>query len=111
MSQIPTRRFWAKATYRKAILWAYDLVLAFQRLGLPPEVHPGNISRLRRERWWVAAEWVRRDQSQPSRPAREISTARPFCENPASGAPGGTPGLTDFAKVATRVLCTTQGIL
>lgn len=60
MSQIPTRRFWANAAYLEAILWAYDLVLAFQRHCLPLEVQHWNISTLRRELWWVAAEWVRR---------------------------------------------------
>jgi Transposase DDE domain group 1 len=42
------------------ILWAYDLVLTFQRLCLPPEVQQWNISTLRRELWWLPAEWVRR---------------------------------------------------
>ena len=60
MSQIPTHHFWANAAYLEAILWAYDLVLAFQRLCLPPEVQHWNISTLRRELWWLAAEWVRR---------------------------------------------------
>jgi Transposase DDE domain group 1 len=60
MSQIPTHRFWANAAYLEAILWAYDLVLAFQMLCLPPEVQHWNISTLRRELWWLAAEWVRR---------------------------------------------------
>lgn len=60
MSKIPTRRFSANAPYLEAILWAYDLVLAFQRLCLPPEVHHWNISTLRRELWWLPAEGVRR---------------------------------------------------
>jgi hypothetical protein len=60
MSKIPTRSFWANAAYLEAILWAYDLVSAFQRLCLPPEVQHWNISTLRRELWWLPAQWVRR---------------------------------------------------
>lgn len=60
MGKIPTRSFWANAAYLEAILWAYDLVLAFQMLCLPPEVQHWNISTLRRELWWLAAEWVKR---------------------------------------------------
>jgi hypothetical protein len=61
MAKIPTRSFWANATYREMLLWAYDLVLAFQFLCLPGEVQHWNISTLRRELWWLPAEWVRRD--------------------------------------------------
>lgn len=61
MAKIPTRSFWANATYMEIILWAYDLVLAFQFLCLPKEVQHWNISTLRRELWWLPAEWVRRD--------------------------------------------------
>jgi hypothetical protein len=60
MSKIPSRSFWANAAYLEAILWAYDLVLAFQMLCLPPEVQHWNISTLRRELWWLPAEWVKR---------------------------------------------------
>ena len=60
MSKIPTRGFWANAAYLEAILWAYDLVRAFQMLCLPTEVQHWNISTLRRELWWLPAEWVRR---------------------------------------------------
>jgi len=60
LSKIPSRSFWANAAYLEAILWAYDLVLAFQMLCLPPEVQHWNISTLRRELWWLPAEWVRR---------------------------------------------------
>ena len=60
MSKVPTRSFWANAAYLEAILWAYDLVLAFQSFCLPPEVQHWNISTLRRELWWLPAEWVRR---------------------------------------------------
>jgi Transposase DDE domain group 1 len=60
MSKIPTRSFWANAAYMETILWAYDLVLAFQKLCLPREVQHWNISTLRRELWWLPADWVRR---------------------------------------------------
>ena len=61
MAKIPTRSFWANATYMEMILWAYDLVLAFQSLCLPEEVRQWNISTLRRELWCLPAEWVRKD--------------------------------------------------
>jgi Transposase DDE domain group 1 len=60
LSKIPTRSFCANATYMEAILWAYDLVLAFQHLCLPAEVQHWNVSTLRRELWWLPAEWVKR---------------------------------------------------
>lgn len=60
MAKIPTRSFWANSAYMEAILWAYDLVLAFQLLCLPPELQHWNISTLRRELWWLPAEWVKR---------------------------------------------------
>jgi hypothetical protein len=60
LAKIPTRSFWANAVYLELILWAYDLVLAFQQLCLPPGVQHWNISTLRRELWWLPAEWVRR---------------------------------------------------
>jgi hypothetical protein len=60
MAKIPTRRLWANAAYMEAILWAYDLVLAFQQLCLPAQLQHWNISTLRRELWWLPAEWVRR---------------------------------------------------
>jgi hypothetical protein len=60
MSKIPSRSFWANAAYLETILWAYDLVRAFQVLCLPTEVQHWNISTLRRELWWLPAEWVRR---------------------------------------------------
>mgnify|MGYP001561696407 CR=1 FL=1 len=60
LAAIPTRRFWANATYLELILWACDLVAAFQVLCLPPEVPHWNIATLRRELWWLPAEWVRR---------------------------------------------------
>lgn len=59
MSKIPSQKLSANATYMEMILWAYDLVLAFQKLCLPPEVQHWNISTLRRELWWLPAEWVR----------------------------------------------------
>lgn len=39
---------------------AYDLVLAFQFLCLPPDKQHWNISTLRRDLWWLPAEWVNR---------------------------------------------------
>lgn len=60
MSKIPTRSFWANAAYMETILWAYDLVLAFQMLCLPPKAQRWNIATLRRELWWLPAEWIRR---------------------------------------------------
>lgn len=60
MAQIPTRSFWANATYMEMVLWAYDLVLAFQLLCLPPDKQHWNISTLRRDLWWLPAEWVNR---------------------------------------------------
>lgn len=59
MAKIPSRSFFANATYMEMILWAYDLVLAFQFLCLPEEVQHWNISTLRRELWWLPAEWVK----------------------------------------------------
>jgi hypothetical protein len=59
MAKIPTRSFWANATYMEMLLWAYDLVLAFQFLCLPKEVQHWNIATLRRELWWLPAEWVK----------------------------------------------------
>jgi len=61
MAKIPTRSFWANAAYMEMVLWSYDLVLAFQYLCLPEEVRNWNIATLRRELWWLPAEWVRRD--------------------------------------------------
>lgn len=61
MAKIPTRSFLANATYMEMLLWAYDLVLAFQFLCLPKEVQHWNISTLRRELWWLPAEWVKRN--------------------------------------------------
>jgi hypothetical protein len=60
MADIPTRNFWANSAYMETILWAYDLVLAFQFLCLPTEFQHWNISTLRRELWWLPAEWVKR---------------------------------------------------
>lgn len=59
MAQIPTRSFWANAAYMEMILWAYDLTVAFQYLCLPKDLRHWNISTLRRELWWLPAEWVR----------------------------------------------------
>lgn len=59
MAKIPTRSFWANCAYIEMLLWAYDLVLAFQFLCLPTEVQHWNISTLRRELWWLPAEWLK----------------------------------------------------
>jgi hypothetical protein len=61
MAKIPTRSLWANAAYMETILWAYDLVLALQFLCLPEEVRHWNIATLRRELWWLPAEWIKRD--------------------------------------------------
>lgn len=60
MAKIPTRSFWANATYMEIVLWAYDLVRAFQFLCLPPDKQHWNIATLRRDLWWLPAEWVNR---------------------------------------------------
>jgi hypothetical protein len=77
MAQIPTRSFWANAAYMEMILWAYDLALAFQYLCLPKDFQHWNISTLRRELWWLPAEWYKRDNrnilSLPARyPQRDL---------------------------------------
>lgn len=59
LARIPTRSFRANAAYLEIILWAYDLVLAFQCLCLPEKVSHWNISTLRRELWSLPAEWVK----------------------------------------------------
>lgn len=61
MAKIPSRTFYANAAYIEIILWAYDLVLAFQYLCLPKEYQDWNIATLRRELWWLPAEWVKRE--------------------------------------------------
>ena len=72
LAAIPTRSFWANATYLELILWAYDLVRAFQVPCLPPPVQHWNIATLRRELWWLPAEWIRRDNRNTLRiPARD----------------------------------------
>lgn len=63
MVKIPTRNYRAKAAYIEMIFWAYDIVLAFQYLCLPKEFQHWNISTLRRELWWLPAEWVRHGTS------------------------------------------------
>jgi hypothetical protein len=60
MAKIPTRSFWANAAYMEIVLWAYDLVQAFQFLCLPADKRDWNISTLRRDLWWLPAEWVNR---------------------------------------------------
>lgn len=58
MAQIPTHGYWANATFMEIILWAYDLVLAFQLLCMPEEFHHWNISTIRRDLWALPAELV-----------------------------------------------------
>lgn len=71
LAAIPTKRFWANATYLELILWAYDLVAAFRALCLPASVRHWNIATLRRELWWVPAEWIKRGNRNTLRlPAR-----------------------------------------
>ena len=60
LAAIPTKSFGANAAYLELILWAYDLGRACQRLCLPEPVQHWNISTLRRELWWLPAEWVKR---------------------------------------------------
>ena len=60
LAAIPTKSFRANATYLELILWAYDLVRAFAALCLPPAVQHWNIATLRRELWWLPAEWIKR---------------------------------------------------
>jgi hypothetical protein len=59
------------------VLWSYDLVLAFQDLCLPEEVRNWNIATLRREIWWLPAEWVQTGQSQRFGAPSQVSTPRP----------------------------------
>lgn len=61
MAKIPSRAFYANAAYMEIITWAYDLVLAFQYLCLPSQYQHWNIATLRRELWWLPAEWVKRE--------------------------------------------------
>ena len=59
LAQIPTRSFHANAAYMEMILWAYDLVRAFQFLCLPKDFRSWTLPVLRRERWSLPAEWVK----------------------------------------------------
>lgn len=59
MAKIPTRSFFANATYLEIALWAYDLVMAFKALCLPESFHPWTLATLRREFWSLPAQWVR----------------------------------------------------
>jgi len=63
MAQIPTRGFWANAAYMETILWAYDLVVAFQLLCLPEEFQQWNVATIRRELWALPAELVKHGNS------------------------------------------------
>ena len=71
LAAIPTKHCWANATYLELVLWAYDLVRVFQWLCLPEPIRHWNIATLRRELWWVPAEWIRRGNRNTLRlPAR-----------------------------------------
>ena len=78
LAQIPTKPFWANATYLELILWAYDLVRAFQRLCLPEPVQHWNISTLRRELWWLPAERVNHSGQHVIRLPRQYPQQRLF---------------------------------
>jgi len=67
LAAIPTRRFWANATYLERVVWAYDVVLAFQRPCLPHDVQHWNIATVRRELWWVPTEWIKCGNRHPLR--------------------------------------------
>lgn len=58
MAQVPTHGFWANATFMEMILWAYDIVLAFQLLCMPKDFHHWNVSTIRRDLWALPAELV-----------------------------------------------------
>ncbi len=60
LAQIPTRRLWANAAYLELVLWACDLVPAFQKLCLPLEIRHWNIATLRRDLWWLPRRVGRR---------------------------------------------------
>ncbi|MBI4668412.1 MAG: transposase [Elusimicrobia bacterium] len=78
MAKIPTRSYWANAAYMEMILWAFDLVRAFQFLCLPEEVSHWNIATLRRELWWLPAELVRTDNKNWLRMPRRYPNQKLF---------------------------------
>lgn len=59
MAKIPTRSFFANAAFLEIALWAYDLVVAFKTLCLPPAYQTWTLATLRRELWSLPAQWVR----------------------------------------------------
>jgi len=59
LAKIPTRSFLANQIYLEIVLWAYDLVMAFKYLCLPPTYQNWTISTLRRNLFQVSAELVR----------------------------------------------------
>jgi hypothetical protein len=71
VAHIPPRSVWANAAYLECILWAYDLVVAFQHLCLPEDMRHWNIATLRRELWWLPAEWVNHSGQQVIRLPRQ----------------------------------------
>lgn len=58
LAKIPTRSFLANQTYLEIILWAYDLVMAFKYLCLPPVYQNWTISTLRKNLFQLSAELV-----------------------------------------------------
>jgi hypothetical protein len=58
LAKIPTRSFHANAAYLEITTWAYDLVVGFKALCLPPAYQHWNTSTLRREFWSLPAQWV-----------------------------------------------------
>jgi hypothetical protein len=81
MAKIPTRSFWANAAYMEMILWAYDLILAFQFLCLPKEIRHWNIGHVA-QRTLVApgALGQTRKSQRPVAPSK-VSAPRLVSEN------------------------------
>ena len=99
MAKIPTRSFSANAAYMEILLWAYDLVLAIPILCLPKQVQHWNISTLRRELWWLPAEWVKRGKSQRLGAASQVSASGPVPQNSAGFRKSQTHYLNRFATI------------
>lgn len=59
LAKIPTRSFLANQVYLEIVLWAYDLVMAFKHLCLPPAYQNWTISTLRKNLFQLSAELVR----------------------------------------------------
>lgn len=78
LAKIPTQRYVANAVYMELLLWAYDLVLGFGQMCLPQEVQHWNMTTLRRELWWLPAEWVRRHNRNTLRLPRQYPRQKLF---------------------------------